>query len=223
MIIKELKKENLPREKALRKGVSSCSDVELLAIVLRSGCQGKNALELASEILSTYKDFPTLASTNAESFNRFKGISDVKAVTLETVFEIARRSSMEAKYVSLTSPKEIYDHYRMFLGQRKREALFVICYDKRKRIRKEKIIFEGDENEICACGKMILAEINDQSFSHFVIMHNHPSGVCLPSKGEIEFTQKLQINSGLLGVKMLDHIVVSNSQYFSFKDNGLLN
>lgn len=222
MIIKELKEENLPREKALRKGVSSCSDVELLAIVLRSGCQGKNALELASEILYTYKDFPTLASTNADSFNRFKGISDVKAVTLEAVFEIARRSNIEAKYVSLTSPKEIFDHYRMFLGQRKREALLVLCYDKRKRIRKEKIIFEGDENEINACGKMVLAEINDQSFSHFVIMHNHPSGVCLPSKGEIEFTQKLKTNSGLLGVKLLDHIVVSNSQYFSFKDNGLL-
>ncbi len=222
MIIKEMKEENLPREKALRKGVSSCSDVELLAILLRSGCQGKNALELASEILSTYKDFPTLASTHADSFNRFKGISDVKAITLEAVFEIARRSNMEARYSSLTSPKEIFDHYRMFLGQRKREALFLLCYDKRKRIRKEKIVFEGDENETSACGKIILSEINDQSFTHFIIMHNHPSGICLPSKGEIEFTKKLVVNSGLLGVKLLDHIIVSDGRYFSFKDNNLL-
>lgn len=93
MIIKEMKKENLPREKALRKGISTCNDPELLAILHRSGCVGKNALELASEILSTYKDFPTLASTPVESFYSIKGISDAKALTLAATFEIARRSS----------------------------------------------------------------------------------------------------------------------------------
>lgn len=222
MIIKEMKKENLPREKALRKGISTCNDPELLAILLRSGCVGKNALELASEILSTYKDFPTLASTPVESFYSIKGISDAKALTLAATFEIARRSSAQAPYLSLLSAKEIFEHYRLFLGQEKREMLFLLCYDKRKRIRKEKVVFTGDENGICASSKIILMEITGSFFSYFVLLHNHPSGLPLPSKGEIEFTNTLAKNSALLGVRLLDHIIVSNDTYFSFHENDLM-
>ncbi len=223
MIIKELKKENLPREKALREGISSCNDVELLAIIMRSGCEGKNVLELASEIMSIYKDFTTLADTPIESFCSIKGVSEAKAITLSAVFEIARRSSVQAPYLSLLSPKEIFEHYRLSLAQRKKESLLLICYDKRKRIRKERIIYEGDENQVCASMKTILSEISNLSFPFFILLHNHPSGLPLPSKGEVEFTLKLKEKSYLLGNKLLDHIIVSNDTYYSFKENDLLN
>ena len=222
MIIKEMKEETLPREKALRKGISSLSDAELLAIILRCGTVGKNALELASEILAMYKDFPTLAISQVASFCSIKGISEVKAVTLMSVFEIARRCLREAPYLSLTSPKEIFDHYRFFLGNKKNETLFIICYDKAKRIRKERIIAEGNENELCASTKMILSEINSQLFSYFIIIHNHPSGTILPSGGEIEFTLELAKASSLIGVKLLDHMIFANNQYFSFHENGFM-
>lgn len=222
MIIKELKKEGLPREKALREGISSCNDVELLAIIMRSGCVGKNVLELASEIMTIYKDFPTLAETPTESFCSIKGISKTKAITLSAVFEIARRSSVQAPYLSLLSPKEIYEHYKLSLGQKNKELLMLICYDKRKRIRKERIIYEGDENQVCASMKVILSEISNLSFPFFVLLHNHPSGLPLPSKGEVEFTLKLKEKSHLLGNKLLDHIIVGNDAYFSFKENELI-
>lgn len=222
MIIKELKKEGLPREKALREGISSCNDVELLAIIMRSGCVGKNVLELASEIMAIYKDFPTLSEIPIESFCSIKGISETKAITLSAVFEIARRSSVQAPYLSLLSPKEIYEHYRLSFAQKKKEFLLLICYDKRKRIRKERIIFEGDENQVCASMKVILAEISNLSFPFFILLHNHPSGVPLPSNGEVEFTVKLKEKSFLLGNKLLDHIIVGNDTYFSFKENELI-
>ncbi len=222
MIIKELKKEGLPREKGIREGISSCSDVELLAIIMRSGCVGKNALELASEILSIYKDFSTMSNTSVESYCSIKGISETKAITLCAVFEIARRASVQAPYLSLISPKEIFEHYRLSLAQRKKESLLLICYDKRRRIRKERVIFEGDENQVCASMKIILSEISNSSFPFFLLLHNHPSGVPLPSKGEVEFTIKLKEKSYLLGNKLLDHIIVSNDTYFSFRENDLV-
>lgn len=222
MIIKEMNEESLPREKALRKGIGNLSDSELLAIILRTGTKGKNALELAAEILAIYKDFPTLALNQSESFCSLKGISTVKAITLMAVFEIARRSATHAPYKSFTSPKEIFEHYRTSLGERKSETLFMICYDKKKKIRKEKVLFEGNEREICASSKIILSEVNNQIFSYFIIIHNHPSGATLPSIGEIEFTSKLAEASSLLGVKLLDHIIISNDIYFSFMENNLI-
>ncbi len=222
MIIKELKKEGLPREKAIREGISSCNDVELLAIILRSGCVGKNVLELASEIMAIYKDFPTLSNLPIEQFCSLKGISETKAITLCAVFEIARRSSVQAPYLKLLSPKEIYEHYRLSFAHKNKEFLLLICYDKRKRIRKEKVIFEGDENQVSASMKNILSEISNLSFPFFVLLHNHPSGVPLPSNGEVEFTHKLQEKSILLGNKLLDHIILGNETYFSFKENDLL-
>lgn len=223
MIIKEMNRESLPREKALRKGISSLSDVELLAIILRTGTIGKNALELASEILATFKDFPTLATCQTDSFSSIKGISEVKAITLMCVFEIARRSAVAAPYLSLTSAKEIFEHYRLSIGNKKNESLFLICYDKAKKIRKERCVFEGNEDEICASNKIILSEVNSSLFAYFILIHNHPSGVTLPSNGEISFTLDIAKRASLLGVKLLDHIIISSNTYFSFSENGLIN
>lgn len=222
MKLKELSQDSLPREKALKKGIASLSDQELLAIILGSGTKGKNVLELASEIVSIYRDFPTLATTQIDSFYSIRGISQAKAISLAATFEIARRSNQQAPYLSTVSPSELYDHYQLSLGQKKNESLLLLCYDKRKRIRKEKYLFEGDENELSASIKMILSELNDPSCSSFIIMHNHPSGIVLPSKGEIEFTANLKARSLALGVELLDHMILSASSYFSFKENGLL-
>lgn len=219
--ISDLPMEMKPREKALKMGISTLSNEELLALILCSGYKGKNVIELSRDILYEYQGFSGLANLHPETLCAIKGVSKAKALSLLASFEIAKRSLAEAPYMSLPDARSIYRHYSL-KGALTEEELLFLAFDKTKKLRREKKLYSGDECSTFASQRGIIKEAVLSGFPYFAILHNHPSGKALPSCGEIEFTVKLKEKGKELGYSLLDHLIISKGGYFSFKENGLI-
>lgn len=211
-----------PREKAKKEGISSLSDSELLALLLGNGYAGKDVLELAEEILATYHDFTALSTLSSAAFRKIKGVSFAKAERLSAAFEMARRTQRRLPYSNSASPKEIFAHYRLSLGAKKRESVMLLCFDKRGRLCQERLLFEGGDAHVLSSKRSILSELDDPNFVSIMLLHNHPSGSVLPSPGEVAYTLDLARQAEILGVQLRDHLILSSDAYFSFYENALL-
>jgi DNA repair protein RadC len=215
-------KESLPREKARREGISSLADEEVLALVLSGGIQGKNALDLARELLQRYGSFSSLGSAPNESLMEIKGIKEAKALEIAALFEVARRAAKEAPQHGESPAEELYEHYHLSLEDDVGEKGLVLLYDRRGHFLKEKILFSGSEDRLSASPKMVLSEALSSKASSFVFLHNHPSGNPYPSPADFSFTSSLGRKAADLSLRFRDHIIVADRRFFSFREHGLL-
>lgn len=222
MKLRDLPLASRPREKAKKEGISSLSDSELLALLLGNGYAGKDVLELAEEILTTYHDFATLSTLTGADFRKIKGISIAKAERLSAAFEVARRNERRQPYTNPLDPQEIFNHYRLTLGAKKRESVVLLCFDRRGRLCQERLLFEGSEEHVSSSSRSVLSELSDPNFVSFMLLHNHPSGSVLPSPGEVTYTIDLARRAKVIGVSLQDHLILSREAYFSFRENALL-
>ncbi|MCR4562962.1 MAG: DNA repair protein RadC [Bacilli bacterium] len=218
--ISDLPKEIRPREKALSQGLSSLSDVELLALVISKGVKGSSALDIAKALLDERGDFSSFLREEASPIS-IKGISSIKSLELAAVFEIARRSLTSHRKISFLS-KELYLSYLPRFKGESRERLLLICYDKNKRFIIEKNLFFGNEDSLPISPRLILREAIRNNAYYFIIIHNHPSGRAFPSPGEVPLTKELQEEGSKLGIYLRDHLIIGEEEYYSFLENGLL-
>ena len=220
-MIKEIPKYERPREKLLREGVSNLSNVELLAVIIKSGIKGKSALELSEEILYSLNSLNDLKDLELQEITNIKGVGLVKAMEIICAIELGKRIANERKVGKrLKSSKEIYDAYKGFLDY-KNERFIAIYFDSKCNVICMKELFSGDANTLRLKPNEIFRYAIKIGSPAVVVMHNHPTGDPTPSDGDIEYTDRLQVLAQATNIVLLDHIIVG-STYYSFADNGLL-
>ncbi|MCQ2742131.1 MAG: DNA repair protein RadC [Bacilli bacterium] len=219
--IKDLPLDSRPREKALALGVDKLSDAELLAILIGSGVAGSSALDIANTLLSDYKGLYGLSNAPWLSISQMKGISDVKALSLEASFELGRRVRRVTEEGALLhdDPEFIYSYYKASLQKDKRESLIVLLFNKRRRLIKEKKMYIGTAEMVPFSPKEILAEALINSASSIILIHNHPEGLSVPSGEDVRLTRELQKTASSIGLRLRDHIIIGSGNFYSFKAN----
>lgn len=223
MKIKSLPPSSRPREKALQKGLSFLNDAELLALILESGVAGRSALEIACALLSQYGGLRGVFSRSLGDLSSSRGLSQNKSLRLLSVYEVHRRLELgDGVYLHKFDPAETGECYVRKLGSAQSEELHLLFLSPRGRVVRELPFRSGDSEELPFDVKKAVGEALKCDASAIVAIHNHPSGVHLPSEGDIASTFRFKEGLEALGVKLKDHLVVSSEGYFSFLENGLL-
>lgn len=218
-----------PREKADKHGIGALTDAELLAIFIRTGRPGRNALDIAGELLSGSGGLVALARDDARAIRkRASGIGPAKSLELAAAFEIGKRlaRSREARPV-LDSPEKIYDVFGQEFLTFRRESLRVVLLDTKLRLMLIEEVSSGSINECVAHPREIFRPAIIHSAYAVVVVHNHPSGDPQPSGADRRLTASLREAAALLQINLIDHMIMGSPDdgrlpYFSFRDAGLL-
>ena len=218
MIIREMPSTERPRDKGLRYGVRSLSSRELLALILRTGSQGESVLTMADNLLQMSKGIKGLVRMSNEELCKIKGISKVKALQLQAIFEISRRASLEAAYEEeiIDNPERIIEWLRNEIGTGSQEKFLVVYLNTAHRIISAKTLFVGTINASAVYPREIFKEALLIGSTDIMLAHNHPSGVLTPSTQDLVVTGKLMECGKLMGVRVLDHLIVSQTSFLSF-------
>ena len=214
----------MPRQKALRYGIVSLSESELLALVLKSAGPNRNVFELVDEVIEKANGFHNLPSLSYEELASINGIKEAKALELLAILEIAKRLSRLERIneTELNSPDRVVEWLRFSLGFSMQEEFFVIYLNSRNAIIKSEIMYRGNRNAAAIGIDEILRKAILVKASYLLVAHNHPSDNVTPSKADIELTEKLSRACNLISIPLVDHIIVGKSSYFSFKNHCML-
>lgn len=223
MAISDWPAEERPRERLLARGASALSDAELLAIVLRTGVRGKNAVELARELLGEFKGLAGLLGAG-DALMKVKGLGAAKRVQFSAVVELARRSIQEELRAgaALTSPGAVRDYLRLTLGALPNEVFICIWLDAQHRAIRFEQAFQGTLTQTSVYPREIVKSALASNAAAVIFAHNHPSGIAQPSQADELLTRNLRDALALVDVKVLDHFVVAGRQALSFAERGLL-
>ena len=222
MRITELRPEDRPREQLLEKGPGSLSDAQLVAILLRTGVQGKSAIDLAAELLARYKGVSQMLE--ADDLENIKGLGPAKRAQFAAAIELARRALREKveKAPALTSPQAVRDLLRLTLAARQSEAFVCIWLDAQHHVIKVEEAFSGTLTQTSVYPREVVKTALRMNAAAVIFAHNHPSGVAQPSRADELLTRNLKDALELIEVKVLDHFIVAGHQAISFAERGLL-
>ncbi|MFY7843240.1 MAG: RadC family protein [Rhabdochlamydiaceae bacterium] len=222
--IKKLPSSERPRERLLKWGAERLSLQELIAIILVTGTRFKSVSVLSEELLSHFKGFEGLLSASVNDFTQIKGIGLTKAIKLKAAFEMVRRGFFiqEKENSHIVDAKTAYLSVRDLLMNQKKEMIAVILKDVRERLINVEIVGVGTLSQVLVHPREIFHPVVKAHAHSFILVHNHPSGDCSPSKADVELTLALIKASQVMGVKLEDHLIVSNKGYFSLKDEKLV-
>lgn len=223
--IKSWAEDDRPREKLQMKGERSLSNAELLAILLGSGNTDESAVELAKKILlSTGNDLGKAAKLSLKELMFFKGIGPAKAVTIKAALELGKRRQMaiKPKTKQVSSSTDAYELIAPYLLDKKVEEFWVLLFNRRNHMIDQKMISLGGVSSTVVDAKVVFKYAIDQLASGLILVHNHPSGNKKPGQSDIGLTKKLAEASKLLDIDLLDHLILTDHDYFSFRDEGML-
>lgn len=226
--IQELPAPERPRERLASQGAAALSDGELIAILLRTGIPGKNAVELARQLLSQHGSLSGLSRCSVKEISAVKGIGFAKAVQLAAAFGLGQRLARETlAKTKLDSPDLIYDFLGAEMGALRTESLRLLLLDTRYRLLRIEEISTGSINESIAHPREILRPAIVYSAFAIILVHNHPSGDPTPSAADLKLTRRISEAATLLQINLLDHIIIGGKEnegrgYYSFKESGVL-
>ena len=225
-------KENMmqeqPYEKFQRFGAESLTEGELLAIILRTGTQEKSALMLANEVLSLGKYPRTgllgLHDLSVEDICQIKGIGEVKAIKLKCLTELAMRFSRSTAKLGLNvrEPSTIADYFMEKLRHRKTECVYLLCLDSKGLVIRECKLSEGSVNKALISPRDVFITALREEAVNVILVHNHPSGDPTPSGADVEITKSIDAMGINLDVPLLDHVIIGDKKYFSFRKENML-
>lgn len=227
MKMKDLCKDDRPREKLRDKGTDSLSNAELLAILLRTGNGSRNAVDLARELLHLADGrLNVIAGMSLEKLCSIKGIGPDKAVTIAAAFELVRRSSAESylpERLPMASPRAVFRlMYPVMRGLDHEECWAVFLNRANYVIGKERLTVGGMDSTIFDI-KVIIRRLMDKKASGLIVVHNHPSGSALPGKADIRQTEILKNALKICDMHLIDHVIVAEDSWYSFADEQLVN
>lgn len=217
--------EDRPREKLLLKGRTSLSDAELVAILIGSGSAELSAVELSKKILlHVGNDLNALAKLSVQELMHFKGIGEAKAISIVSALELGRRrkNSETKRRTKIKSSQDAYDEISPELMDQPVEQFWVIMLNRSNHVIKKRLISHGGVSGTVADPKVIFKSALEDLASGIILVHNHPSGNLKPSHADIQLTKKLFDSGKLLEIPVLDHIIFTDSGYYSFADEGNL-
>ncbi|MCB9799302.1 MAG: DNA repair protein RadC [Candidatus Omnitrophica bacterium] len=213
-----------PRERLRRLGASQLTDAELLAILLRSGTVGKDAVHLAREMLARFGGIRSLLNAGVRDLECFSGLGAAKIATLLAVNELARRGQREGllKKNALCDPGAVMEYLYTALSERKKEVFKVIYLDKANCILDERDLFHGTVDAAMVHPREVIHSALESHASALILVHNHPSGRTEPSREDRELTVQLKKACEAVGIQVLDHLIIGQHKYYSFREHGLL-
>lgn len=216
-----------PYEKCIRSGATSLSDRELLSIVI-GGSRGRSALDISSDILTMSKEYDGLVGLmhfDKTSYDNVEGVGEKKTAVLMAVAEISRRiwnRRKRKREIHLISPLSIMDYFKEDLRFLSYEEIHTIFLDGDLRLIKSELVSRGSAKSSLVSNREIFIRALRYNSNYIAVVHNHPSGLIKPSKEDIEFTRSLDAASKLINIKLLDHVIIGDNRYFSFKEQELI-
>jgi DNA repair protein RadC len=226
--IRELPEDDQPREKLLARGANALSNAELIAILLRTGYQGKNVVEVARELLTRHKTLSALSRCSIEEISEIKGIKRVKAIELVAAFKLGHRIAEEQfSQQKIDTPELVYNLLGTEMRALQKESLRLLLLDTRYHLMRTEQISLGSANESIAHPREVFRPAIIAAAYAVIVVHNHPSGDPSPSQSDHSLTRRLSEAAELLQIRLLDHIIIGapadgRPPYFSFKEAGVL-
>lgn len=233
LMIEDMSTEERPRERLELCSASALKNSELLAILLRSGCKNISVVALAEQLLYKYKTLGGLANASLEELRQNQGIGRVKAIELKAFLELALRLHKElaSKVVTkILSAKDVVSFFASEFVYKEQEEFWLLSLNTKNHVLEREMLFRGlaDRCPVGICTMMHYAV--KAHAKNIIIVHNHPSGDCTPSKADIEITKRIKQAAGILEISLLDHIIIGGKStaveemenYYSFQEHNLI-
>ena len=216
--VKGLLQNEMPREKLIAFGPSNLTEVELLAIILRTGSKNRGVIELSRDIMQAYNE-ETVTRLDYENWLDFDGISRAKAYSIIAIFELSRRLSLKSEpesKIKLNKPEDIYNQVRIDFHNMTHESVIALFTDSKNQLIRKEHISKGGLNYSIVDPRILLKCALKHNASGIFLTHNHPSCDTTPSSEDINITKKIQKACKTLDVRFLNHLIISNNSYYSF-------
>lgn len=220
-MIKSIPIEENPREKAKSYGIEVLTNIELLALILRTGNKNENVIELSGRLLSEIGGISKLNNVNYSVLTSLKGIKQAKAIEIMAVIELSKRmSSSSSEDYRITEPYDVYKYLKKIMYF-KQEHFIVLCLDNANRIIKEKTVFVGSLNMSLVTPREVFKEAISMNSAKIALIHNHPSGNAEPSYEDREITDNFIRLGQMMSIEVVDHIIIGWNQFYSLKSDKL--
>jgi DNA repair protein RadC len=217
--------EDRPREKLIQKGSSSLSDAELLAILISSGTKEKSAVDLGREILGIVNNnLNSLGKLSIADLRKLNGIGTARAVTITAALELGRRRKLaEGPDISqIKCSKDVADIFQPLLSDLAHEEFWILFLNRSNKVINRMKLSQGGVSGTVTDVRMVMKKAIENLASGIIVCHNHPSGNLNPSESDTKITQKIKEAGNLMDIQLLDHLIISDKDYYSFADNGVL-
>ncbi len=223
MKLKELINEDKPREKLLKKGAEYLTDSELLAIILRTGNKSESVTELSNRILKRIGGVKNLKNMTINTLTQIEGIKLGKASSILASFELAKRALKNDEPIKFKNTIDMYNYIKNDFLYELQEKFIILLFDKQFKLIKKCEVFKGTIDAVNVYPREIFKEALKENASFIVLAHNHPGGEVMPSIQDDEITKILVKNGQLIGIKVIDHLIVTPNSYFSYYENAKKN
>lgn len=223
--IKNWSQDDRPREKLRDKGARSLSNAELMAILIGSGTVQETAVDLSKRILASVgHDLQSVGKLSITQLMRFKGIGEAKAIKIAAAMEIScrRRETDQKKLDKINTSRSVFEIMNPLLGHLSHEEFWVLFLNNSNKILAKTHLSKGGMTSTIVDVRIVMKQALEHSATAIVLVHNHPSGVANPSESDTLLTEKFKSAAESLDIRVLDHIIVTEKNYFSFADESLL-
>lgn len=217
--------DDKPREKLMLKGKSILSDAELIAILIGSGSRNESAVELSKRILASVdNNLNALGKLSISQLMTFKGIGEAKAISIIASMELGRRRRGEEaiELLKITSSKIIFEIMQPILGELPHEEFWIIYLNNSNKVLTKLQLSKGGITGTLVDVRLVFKTALEQGATGLILCHNHPSGALTASDADKQITKKLKLAGESLDIKIIDHLIVTEHQYYSFADEGIL-
>lgn len=216
--------DDKPREKLILKGKDALSDAELIAILIGSGSRSESAVDLSKRILSSVdNNLNSLGKLSLAQLSAFKGIGSAKAISIIAATELGRRRRVEdiVELTMITSSKKVFEIMLPIIGELPHEEFWVLFLNNSNNIILKSQLSKGGISGTIVDVRLVFKLALENGATGLILCHNHPSGVLKPSEADKQITNKLKRAGDNLDVKVLDHLIITESKYYSFVDEGI--
>lgn len=214
--------EERPREKAIYYGIETLSNQELVAVILRTGNKEMSVLNLAQFLLDEIGGFQELKDIDYQRLIQIKGIKQAKAIELMACIELAKRmQSKQSIKNRIRQPKDAYAYIKNKLMFEKQEKVVLLCLNNHLEIVQDKLLFIGSGDVSLLETKEVFQYTLRSGCNRIILIHNHPSGNPKPSHEDQEITRKIEMMAKHLDIEFIDHIIIGDHCYYSFKSNQI--
>lgn len=224
IMIKDVPKEDRPRERLLRLGSSHLSNQELLAILLGTGTKKESVMVLGNRILMHFEGLKLLKEATVEELTAIKGIGKAKSVLILAAIELGKRMNEykpQEQYV-IRSPEDGADYVMEEMRSLNQEHFVALFLNTKNQIIHRQTIFIGSLNSSIVHPREVFREAVKRSAASIIVAHNHPSGDPAPSQEDIHVTRRLAESGKMIGIELLDHLIIGNRKFISLKEKGYL-
>ena len=222
--MKDLSPEDRPREKLRTRGALALGDAELLALLVGSGCRQRGALAVAHALLAAHGGLHGLARATCGDFARVAGVGPAKSAQLVAALELGRRALTcgPSERPQLLFPRDAAAYLLPAFGSRSAEIMGVVLLDSKHRVQRTAIVASGTLNAVHVEPRDVFREATVGAAAAIVVFHNHPSGDPTPSRDDEELTRRLTAAGVLMGIDVVDHIILGDGCYYSFREMSRL-